>query len=56
VRGRIPNVRDADAAAERLSHTREWQQARVVKVNPDAPQQLLMPILEELYRRTSGSA
>jgi 5-formyltetrahydrofolate cyclo-ligase len=38
VRGRIPNVRDADAAAERLSLTPEWQSARVVKVNPDAPQ------------------
>jgi 5-formyltetrahydrofolate cyclo-ligase len=38
VRGRIPNVRDADAAAERLSQTPEWQNARVVKVNPDAPQ------------------
>ena len=38
VRGRIPNVRDADAAAERLADTPEWAAARVVKVNPDAPQ------------------
>jgi 5-formyltetrahydrofolate cyclo-ligase len=38
VRGRIPNVRDADAAAERLASTPEWAAARVVKVNPDAPQ------------------
>jgi len=38
VRGRIPNVRDADAAAEQLAATPEWQRARVVKVNPDAPQ------------------
>jgi 5-formyltetrahydrofolate cyclo-ligase len=38
VRGRIPNVQDADAAAERLTQTPEWQSARVVKVNPDAPQ------------------
>jgi 5-formyltetrahydrofolate cyclo-ligase len=38
VRGRIPNVRDADAAAEQLASTPEWQSARVVKVNPDAPQ------------------
>jgi 5-formyltetrahydrofolate cyclo-ligase len=37
-RGRIPNVRDADAAAERLAQTPEWRAARVVKVNPDAPQ------------------
>ena len=38
VRGRIPNVRDADAAADRLAQTAEWHAARVVKVNPDAPQ------------------
>jgi 5-formyltetrahydrofolate cyclo-ligase len=38
VRGRIPNVRDADAAAAQLASTPEWQRARVVKVNPDAPQ------------------
>jgi 5-formyltetrahydrofolate cyclo-ligase len=38
VRGRIPNVQNADAAAERLAATPEWQSARVVKVNPDAPQ------------------
>jgi 5-formyltetrahydrofolate cyclo-ligase len=38
VHGRIPNVKDADAAAERLAHTPEWTRARVVKVNPDAPQ------------------
>jgi 5-formyltetrahydrofolate cyclo-ligase len=38
VRGRIPNVKGADAAAERLAQTPEWQAARVLKVNPDAPQ------------------
>jgi 5-formyltetrahydrofolate cyclo-ligase len=38
VRGRIPNVRGADAAAQRLAETPEWRSARVVKVNPDAPQ------------------
>ena len=38
VRGRIPNVRDADAAAERLAQTPEWRAAQTVKVNPDAPQ------------------
>jgi len=38
VRGRIPNVRLADAAAERLAQTPEWRAARTVKVNPDAPQ------------------
>jgi 5-formyltetrahydrofolate cyclo-ligase len=38
VQGRIPNVRGADAAAERLAQTAEWQAASIVKVNPDAPQ------------------
>jgi 5-formyltetrahydrofolate cyclo-ligase len=38
VRGRIPNVKDADAAAARLSETPECAAASVVKVNPDAPQ------------------
>jgi len=38
VRGRIPNVRDADAAAERLAQTPQWRAAQTVKVNPDAPQ------------------
>jgi 5-formyltetrahydrofolate cyclo-ligase len=38
VRGRIPNVRLADDAAAQLASTPEWQRARVVKVNPDAPQ------------------
>jgi 5-formyltetrahydrofolate cyclo-ligase len=38
VAGRIPNVRNADAAAEQLAQTPEWQAARIVKVNPDAPQ------------------
>ncbi|HYY87514.1 MAG TPA: 5-formyltetrahydrofolate cyclo-ligase [Chloroflexota bacterium] len=38
VKGRIPNVKGAEAAAERLTETPEWQSARVVKVNPDAPQ------------------
>jgi 5-formyltetrahydrofolate cyclo-ligase len=31
-------VRDADAAAQRLAEIPEWEAARVVKVNPDAPQ------------------
>jgi 5-formyltetrahydrofolate cyclo-ligase len=38
VRGRIPNVRHADAAADMLASTPEWARAHVVKVNPDAPQ------------------
>lgn len=38
VHGRIPNFVGARQAAARLRSLPEWQQARVVKVNPDAPQ------------------
>ncbi len=38
VYGRIPNFKGAERAAERLFSTREWREARIVKVNPDAPQ------------------
>jgi 5-formyltetrahydrofolate cyclo-ligase len=37
-RGRIPNFRGAEEAAARLAALPEWQSARVVKANPDAPQ------------------
>ena len=37
-RGRIPNFRRAEAAAERLAELPEWREARVVKTNPDSPQ------------------
>jgi 5-formyltetrahydrofolate cyclo-ligase len=37
-RGRIPNFRGAEQAAARLAELHEWQAARVVKSNPDAPQ------------------
>ena len=37
-RGRIPNFRGAEAAAERLAELPEWRAAEVVKSNPDAPQ------------------
>ena len=37
-RGRIPNFRGAEQAAGRLAELPEWQAARVVKANPDAPQ------------------
>jgi len=37
-RGRIPNFRGAEAAAERLAELPEWETAAVVKSNPDAPQ------------------
>jgi 5-formyltetrahydrofolate cyclo-ligase len=36
--GRIPNFTGAEAAAERLRTTSEWQAARTVKANPDSPQ------------------
>ncbi|WP_440989557.1 5-formyltetrahydrofolate cyclo-ligase [Haloarchaeobius baliensis] len=35
---RIPNHVGADAAADRLVETAEWQAAETVKANPDAPQ------------------
>jgi len=38
VRGRIPSFAGQEAAAERLFCTPEWKRAKVVKVNPDAPQ------------------
>jgi 5-formyltetrahydrofolate cyclo-ligase len=37
-RGRIPNFRGAEAAADRLAQLPEWESAAVVKSNPDAPQ------------------
>ena len=36
--GRIPNFTGAEAAAERLRATQEWQQARALKANPDSAQ------------------
>ncbi|WP_154663812.1 5-formyltetrahydrofolate cyclo-ligase [Saccharomonospora iraqiensis] len=36
--GRIPNFVDAERAAAALAQVPEWAAARVVKVNPDAPQ------------------
>ena len=41
IRGRIPNFLGAEAAARALIARPEFQQARVVKVNPDAPQRFL---------------
>jgi 5-formyltetrahydrofolate cyclo-ligase len=36
--GRIPNFTGAEAAAQRLAATREWQAARTLKANPDSAQ------------------
>jgi 5-formyltetrahydrofolate cyclo-ligase len=36
--GRIPNFTGAEAAAERLRSTSEWQAARTLKANPDSAQ------------------
>lgn len=38
VRSRIPNYRDAHVAAARLAELRIWQEAEVVKCNPDPAQ------------------
>lgn len=37
-RGRIPNFPGAETAAARLAEQPEWEAARVIKANPDAPQ------------------
>jgi 5-formyltetrahydrofolate cyclo-ligase len=37
-RGRIPNFRGAERAADRLAELPEWGTAQVVKSNPDSPQ------------------
>ena len=37
-RGRIPNFVGAEQAARRLAELEEWEAARVIKANPDAPQ------------------
>jgi 5-formyltetrahydrofolate cyclo-ligase len=41
IHGRIPNFAGSEAAARALAATPEFQRARVVKVNPDAPQRYL---------------
>jgi 5-formyltetrahydrofolate cyclo-ligase len=41
IHGRIPNFAGSEEAARALVATPEFQQARVVKVNPDAPQRYL---------------
>jgi len=38
VEGRIPNFVGAEAAAERLAASEVWQNATVLKCNPDSPQ------------------
>jgi 5-formyltetrahydrofolate cyclo-ligase len=37
-RGRIPNFTGAEAAAQRLADSMQWQRATTVKSNPDSPQ------------------
>jgi 5-formyltetrahydrofolate cyclo-ligase len=37
-RGRIPNFKGAEAAAERLHQLEKWKNAKVIFVNPDSPQ------------------
>lgn len=38
VYGRIPNFKGAEEAAKKLAETKEFKEAKIVKVNPDAPQ------------------
>jgi 5-formyltetrahydrofolate cyclo-ligase len=37
-RGRIPNFLGSERCAQWLSQLKEWQQAKVIKSNPDSPQ------------------
>jgi 5-formyltetrahydrofolate cyclo-ligase len=37
-RGRIPNFKGAETAAERLRQLKEWKNAKVIFVNPASPQ------------------
>lgn len=37
IRGRIPNFKGAEAAAERLFEIDPWKSARYLKINPDSP-------------------
>ncbi len=39
--GRIPNFVGAESAATKLTSLSQFQEARVVKVNPDAPQRMI---------------
>lgn len=39
IRGRIPSFKGQEKAAENLFSTEEWKRAKIVKVNPDSPQQ-----------------
>ena len=47
IRLRIPNFRGAAEAAARFAELPEFQRARVVKVNPDAPQRLVRRLVLE---------
>ncbi|MBB5253294.1 5-formyltetrahydrofolate cyclo-ligase [Sulfurisphaera ohwakuensis] len=47
VYGRIPNFKGAEEAAKRLTETREFKEAKIVKVNPDSPQR---PVRELVLR------
>lgn len=49
--GRIPNFAGAEAAAEQLIQSPEWQAARVIKCNPDTPQHALRRAAVEAGKR-----
>src|SRR6476620_12730918 len=38
IKGRIPNFKGAEAAAEWIRQTELYKQATIIKVNPDSPQ------------------
>lgn len=46
-KGRIPNFRGAEAAADRLAALDEWRAASVLKANPDSPQ---LPVRRQAHK------
>ncbi|WP_331249331.1 hypothetical protein [Evansella clarkii] len=47
LKGRIPNFKGAEKAAELIFQMEEFKQAKVVKVNPDSPQ---LPIRAQVLK------
>ncbi len=48
IKGRIPNFKGADRAAQRIRELEEWKNAEIVKANPDSPQRWVrLAALEE---------
>ncbi len=51
VYGRIPNFKGAEEACRNLASSEEFRSARLVKINPDAPQRPCRELALSLARR-----